>query len=280
MAVILAGLSALFFGIADFGGGFAARRSRLLSILLFSQLLGLAIAGLAVAAQGTPAPPVPDLLWGFLAGLVGTMGLFMLYGGIARSIVAIVSPTSAVIGALIPVLLGLLMGERPSTTALIGSALCLPAVLMLTREARGGEHEGRSIKSALIYGGLAGLGFGLFFTAVSRAGAGSGLWPLVAARVASLTATITAMIVARQRPGLERGDLLPTLVAGGADMLANIMFVLACQSGLLSLVVVIVSLSPAPTVILARFFLAQRITAVRWAGMALALAGVGLISLR
>jgi drug/metabolite transporter (DMT)-like permease len=280
MAVILAGLSALFFGIADFGGGFAARRSKLLSILLVSQVLGLAIAGLAVAARGSGPPPVPDLLWGFLAGLVGTMGLFMLYGGIARSIVAIVSPTSAVIGALIPVLLGLLLGERPSTTAVIGSALCLPAVLMLTREARGGEHDGRSIKSALVYGGLAGLGFGLFFTAISRVGPGSGLWPLIAARVASLTATIVAMIVLRQRPRLEPGDLPPTLVAGAADMLANIMFMLACRSGLLSLVVIIVSLSPAPTVILARFFLAQRITAVRWAGMVLALAGVGLISVR
>ncbi len=280
MAVILAGLSALFFGIADFGGGFAARRSKLLSVLLLSQVLGLAIACMAVAARWTGPPAAHDLLWGFLAGVAGTMGLFMLYGGIARSIVAIVSPTSAVVGALLPVMLGLLLGERPSSTAMAGSALCLPAVLLLTREAGGGEHGGRSIKSALVYGTLAGLGFGLFFTAISRVGAGGGLWPLVASRIASLSATVIVMAVLKERPRLEPGDLLPTLIAGGADMLANILFLLACRSGLLSLVVIIVSLSPAPTVILARYFLAQRINPCRWAGLALALAGVGLISVR
>jgi len=278
MALILAGFAALFYGIADFGGGWAARRSRLLSVLLLSQLLGISIALLAVALRWQGLPTLHDFMWGFLAGLVGTMGLFMLYGGIARSIVAIVSPTSAVVGALIPVLFAALLGERPPATAIIGSALCVPAVLMLTREDGGGAHGRVEIRTALGYGVLAGLGFGVFFTAISRAGAGAGIWPLVGARVASIAASIIVLLAARQPFRVERGDLAPTLIAGAADMLANIMFLLACQSGMLALVVIIASLSPAPTVLLARIFLAQKITALRWAGLALALAGAGLIS--
>ena len=280
MAFILAGLSALFYGIADFAGGCAARRSRLLAVLLLSQLLGITVAGLALALLWPGPPRIQDLLWGLLAGLVGSMGLFMLYGGIARSIVAIVSPTSAVVGAILPVLLGVMLGERPTVTALAGCALCLPAVLLLTREPGGGEHDGKSVRTALVYGCLAGLGFGVFFAAISRASPGAGLWPLVAARVGSITASVLALAAARQPLRTERGDLAPTLIAGAADMGANILFLLATRSGLLSLVVIIVSLSPAPTVILARLFLGQRITPVRWAGLALALTGVGLIGVR
>jgi drug/metabolite transporter (DMT)-like permease len=279
MALVLAGCSALLYGIADFAGGFAAGRSRLLSVLVLSQLLGASIAliALAVIGQGSPAPK--DLMWGFIAGLTGSMGLFMLYGGIANSIVAIVSPTSAVVGAIIPVLFAVILGERPSTSAIMGSLLCLPAILLLTWEGNAEEQRQQSIKSALVYGVLAGLGFGIFFTSLSRARPGAGAWPLVAARIASITAFVIAMIASRQPFRVERKGLAPTLIAGVADMGANILFLLASQSGMLSLVAIITSLFPAPTVILARIFLHQRIPPVRLAGLVLALVGVGLISL-
>lgn len=280
MALALAGFSALLYGIADFSGGFAAGRSRLLSVLVLSQVLGTLVALAALGLMGQGLPSSQDLLWGFLAGLTGSMGLFMLYGGIAKSIVAIVSPTSAVVGAIIPVMFALLLGERPSTTALAGATLCLPAILLLTWEGSAEEHQRKSIKTALVYGVLAGCGFGVFFTAISRSSPGSGAWPLVAARIASLTAFIIAMIVSRQPFRIERSALAPTLIAGASDMGANILFLLASQSGMLSLVAIITSLFPAPTVILARVVLHQRIPPVRLVGLVLALAGVGLISIR
>jgi drug/metabolite transporter (DMT)-like permease len=279
MAFILAGLSALFYGIADFSGGCAARRSKLLPVLLLSQLLGLTVAGLALAAMWPGPPRLQDLLWGLLAGLVGSMGLFMLYGGIARSIVAIVSPASAVVGAVLPVAFGLLLGERPSASAVAGSLLCLPAILLLTWEG-GSERGGKSIRSAVIYGVLAGLGFGVFFISLSRTSPAAGLWPLVAARAASVTAFAIALAASRQPFKVERPALAPALLAGSADMGANVLFLLASQSGLLSLVTIITSLFPLPTVLLARVFLHQRIPPTRLAGLALALAGVGLISVR
>jgi len=280
MALLLAGFAALSYGIADFCGGFAAGRSRLLSVLLLAQLLGLlvAFAGMAMVPQGQPS--ARDLMWGFAAGLTGSLGLFMLYGGIARSIVAIVSPASAVVGALLPVLFGLLLGERPSALAVLGSGLCLPAILLLTWEGRAPEPGGKPVRTALGYGTLAGLGFGCFFIALSRTRPEAGLWPLVAARAASILAFVVALICTRQPFRVSRNAWAPALAAGSADMGANILFLLASQGGMLTLVAVIASLFPAPTVILARIFLRQRLPATRWAGLALALAGVGLISLR
>jgi drug/metabolite transporter (DMT)-like permease len=280
MAIALAGFAALFYGIADFSGGFAAARSRVVAVLFYSQLLGLALALAALAVLGPGLPPVRDLGWGFLAGVAGSLGLFMLYGGIARSIVAIVSPASAVVGALLPVLFALVLGERPSGFALAGAALCLPAIFMLAWEG-GANGAGRAaIKTALGYGVLAGLGFGVFFAALSRCSPAAGLWPLVAARAASLSGCLLASLIARHPLRLERPARWPAMGAGLADMGANILFLLASQCGLLSLVAIVTSLFPAPTVLLARIFLRQRIPPVRFAGFVLALAGVGLISLR
>lgn len=277
---MLAGFSALLYGIADFSGGFAAGRSRLLSVLLLSQLVGLATALSALAILGHGAPTLRDLGWSFLAGLFGSMGMVMLWGGIARSIVAIVSPASAVVGAVIPILFAVLSGERPSATALIGCALCLPAILLLSWEPAGADQRHGTVRSALAYGTLAGLGFGVFFIALSRTSPQAGMWPIVAARVASFAAFIIVWAVSRQPFKLERKALAPTLLAGAADMGANILFLLATQCGMLSLVSMITALFPAPTVILARIFLNQRIPPLRFAGLVLALSGVGLISLR
>lgn len=280
MALLMAGLAALLYGIADFSGGYAAGKSRLLPVLLLSQVMGTGVASLALAFMGHTAPSTSDVLWGVVAGLCGSMGLFMLYGGIARSIVAIVSPASALVGAIIPVLFALLHGERPSTPAIFGSALCLPAILLLSWEQGTDEPRRDSIRAALMYGLLAGLGFGIFFVALSRARPEAGLWPLLGARAASISTFVVALMLSRQPFRVERGGLGAALIAGAADMGANILFLLASQLGMLSLVAVITSLFPAPTVILARFLFHQRIPPARMAGLVLALAGVALISLR
>ena len=190
MALVLAGCAALLYGVADFSGGFAAGRSRILSVLVLSQAMGILVALAGLALVGHASPSRADLSWGLLAGITGSMGLFMLYGGIAKSIVAIVSPASAVVGAVLPVLFGLLLGERPAANAVAGSLLCLPAILLLTWEGSG-ERGGKSIRTALVYGVLAGLGFGVFFISLSRTSPAAGLWPLVAARAASPRGTVS-----------------------------------------------------------------------------------------
>ena len=279
MSVLLAALSALCYGAADFSGGFAARRSPLVPVLVTSQAAGALLALAFVLASGEDVPAGRDLAWGAAAGVAGAVGLALLYRGIAGGLVAIVSPTAALVGASIPVAFGILSGERPSQAALAGSAICLPAILLLSWE-RGGVADRRALRSALAHALLSGTFIGLFFIALARSSPGSGLWPVLAARGASITLLVVAAFLSRQRLTVSRAGALPTLVAGVADMAVNVLFLLATREGLLSLAVIVASLYPAPTVLLARVFFREHIPPVRALGLALAVAGIALVGLR
>jgi drug/metabolite transporter (DMT)-like permease len=277
MSVLLAALSALCYGAADFSGGFAARRSPLVPVLVTSQAAGALLALAFVLASGEAVPAGRDLAWGAAAGVAGAVGLALLYRGIARGLVAIVAPTAALVGAAIPVAFAILSGERPSPAALAGSAICLPAILLLSWE-RGADR--RSLRSALAHALLSGTFIGLFFIALARSSPGSGLWPVLAARGASIPLLVVAAFLSRQRLAVSRGGALPTLVAGVTDMAANVLFLLATREGLLSLAVIVASLYPAPTVLLARVVFREHIPPVRALGLTLAVAGIALIGLR
>jgi len=279
MSVILAGLSALFYGVADFAGGFASRKSALSSVLAFSQFSGALLALVFILATGQALPSTRDLAFSFAAGLAGLVGLFTLYRGISKSIVAIVSPLAALVSAAVPVAFGLIRGERPSSLALAGAALCLPAIFLLSWQ-KSGSADAMKLKSAVAHGLIAGLGFGFFFIAISLTDSNSGLWPVFCARLLSLALVVGSLLVSRQKLSLARESLPWTIGAGIADMSANIFFLLASRSGLLSLVSVVSSLFPAPTVILARVLLRESIPPIRVAGLVLAIAGVALMSLR
>ena len=277
MAILLAGISALMYGGADFLGGLATRRSTILPVLVFSQLVGLVIAVGASFLLGHPAPSPWDMAWGAVAGLCGTAGLAALYTAIATTLVAVASPIAAVAGAAIPVLLGVASGERPDTLAWVGIALALPAILLLTIDGSGARKAGVARRAALL-GLAAGVGFGFFFFAISRTGHSSGLWPLASARVATITAAVV-LGLSRSRSLFPRGGGWAVLLLSGAlDMGANIAFLLASRLGMLSLAAIVASLYPGPTVFLACIVFRERLTLYRAAGLALALAGVALIS--
>ena len=278
MPVLLSLLSALLYGLGDFSGGFATRKSKLLAVVTISQIGGATLALAFALADGSPFPGLVDVFWAALAGLCGLLGILMLYRGIARGIVAIVSPVSALISALIPAAVGLALGERPSAFALAGGLLCLPAILLLSWE--GGEASGRARRlDSLLHGLAAGLGFGVFFVALSRTGHGSGIWPAFIARATSLVLLLAIALATRHPLRLLPGSRLPAVTAGLADMGANILFLLASRTGLLSITSVVSSLFPAPTVVLARVFLKERIPPARMAGLGLAIAGVALIGM-
>lgn len=279
MVIALAAASALFYGLGDFSGGYAAGKSKVLSVLVVSQACGLATALLAVAVT-QPAPPrFVDLVWGLLGGVAGAFGIVTLYRGIAKGVVAIVSPTAALVSAALPIAVGLALGDEPGSLAFVGMALCVPAVVLLSLGSGGGASGRGGTTASLIHGLVAGLGFGLFYVVMSRPGVGSGFWPLVAARVASIAAALAVMLARREPLVVNRGGRLAAIFAGVLDMAANILFVLASSAGLLSIVAVIVSLYPAPTVLMARLVFKERIGPVRILGLLLTLAGLALISL-
>jgi len=279
VAILLAGLSALFYGAADFCGGLAARKSPLFAVLVISQAIGLALAVAASAVLGVSLPPVRDLAWGALAGLCGAVGVATLYSALATTIVAVASPVAAVIGAAIPMLLGVATGDRPAILSWVGIALAIPAIVLLTAGPveKGG---GGKLRKAAWLGIVAGVSFGLFFSAISRTSAGSGLWPLVSARITVVSLVLLFALFTRRSLRVSASNLPMVFLAGLLDMGANIAFLLASRSGMLTIVAVIDSLYPGPTVLLAWLVLRERMSRLRVAGLVLALAGVALISAR
>jgi len=279
VAILLAGFSALLFGAADFCGGLAARKSPLFAVLVISQAIGLALAIAASAVLGVGLPPVRDLAWGALAGLCGAVGVATLYSALATTIVAVASPVAAVIGAAIPMLLGVATGDRPAILSWVGIALAIPSIVLLTAGPveKGG---GGKLRKAVWLGIVAGVSFGLFFSAISRTSAGSGLWPLVSARITVVTLVLLLALFTRRSLRVSASNLPMVFLAGLLDMGANIAFLLASRSGMLTIVAVIDSLYPGPTVLLAWLVLRERMSRLRVAGLVLALAGVALISAR
>jgi drug/metabolite transporter (DMT)-like permease len=273
-AVILATVCALVYGTADFCGGLATRRSRVLSVVALSQAAGL----LLILALLPLLPGVFDggaLAWGLGAGVAGAGGLVLFYRALATGVMSVVAPATAVVSAALPVLFGLVMGERPGVWALVGIVLALLSVLLVSRTPAGGQRA--SLRSVLAALG-SGVGFALFFILLDQAPEGTGMWPLVGARLASVSLIVLLAVLTRRslRPG---GGALGVIAAAGLlDMAANVLYLLAAQRGLLSLVAVLVSLYPASTLLLARYVLGERLHAVQMAGVVFALGSVALIA--
>lgn len=280
MFLFFAVASAICYGLGDFSGGYAAGKSKVLSVLVLSQTCGLATAAIALIARWSGPPSGADIVWGFAGGLCGAFGIVVLYRGIARGIVAIVSPTAALVGSILPLTVGLFLGDRPGLPAFIGIGLCVPAIFLLSSSSGNAGSDAHTVRFSLAHGLLAGIGFGLFYVALSRPGVHSGFWPLIAARFASISVALIVLFARREPIVVNKGGRAAAILAGILDMVANLLFVLASSSGLLSLVAVIVSLAPGPTVLMSRMIFKERITPSRGIGLGLSLAGLALISLK
>ena len=273
MSVVLALLASLTYGAADFLGGLIGRKVPILVVVLWSQSAGLLLALLAAVVSPAETVVASDFWWGAVGGTAGAMGLFYLYKGLAEGRMAVVSPVTALVGAIVPLGIGLAIGERPGLIHGLGIALALPAIWLVAA----GPSSTSGTKAGARFGVIAGSGFGLFFAAIAQTSADSGFWPLVGARVA--TVALAAIFAASRRlPAPPHGSRVGLLVVGAGDMLANVFLLLAFRSGLLTLVSVLVSLYPAVTVLLAVGVLHEPISRHQVLGLAMALVAVGLIA--
>jgi hypothetical protein len=242
--------------------------------VVWSQAAGFIVLAAALPlVPGTPHPS--DFAWGALCGVVGAAAVGMLYRGLAIGAMGVVSPITAVLAAALPVAYGALHNARPALAASIGIAISLVAVVALSG---GPPAPARQARSCITEALGAGLLFGVFFIVLAQTRADAGLFPLVGARTASFATFALAGSVLRTsyRPA---AGAIGIIVAGGVcDMLANVLYVIAAHGGLLAIVAVLTSLYPASTVALAAIFLHERLRALQWAGVALALTGVALIS--
>ena len=275
MSSLFAILSALSFGCADFTGGLASRRSPAMAVVLRSQGAGMLLALLLAPLFSPPTMGLSSWLWGGSAGLIGAVGIGLLYHGLAQGLAAIVSPTAALMGTLLPVIFGYAMGEKPGTMGTIGILFAILAVILLTWE-RGGKSK--KTLSSFLMGAIAGLCFGGFFILLSQTEGSSGLWPLVAARSASLPFLFLAIRFLGKSPAIHPKDRIPAWGSGILDMAANVFYLLSFRSGMLLTAVVITSMYPAPTVLLQNRILKEPLSFSKIVGLLFAITGIALIS--
>jgi drug/metabolite transporter (DMT)-like permease len=273
MAFLLGFGSSVTWGIADFLGGLMSRRLHLLNVLVGSQVSGLVLIAAVVAVRGEGPPPGDFAIFAALSGVAGVAGLSAFYRGLAVGSMAIVAPISST-AAVVPLVIGVATGDRPSKIAWAGLALALGGVVLASREEMGGGRMARGAWMAM----LSALGFGFFFAAMDRASDGDVLWAILVNRITGVTLLSAATLALRPPLAAGRRDLRTLALIGLLDISANVMFAVASTKGLISLVAVLGSLYPLTTIVLARVVLGERPHRLAQVGVGAALAGVVLIS--
>jgi drug/metabolite transporter (DMT)-like permease len=278
VAVVLALCSAVVYGASDFLGGLASRRAAVFGVVALSQLVGLAALLALLPWLGGPVT-LADLAWGASAGVLGSTGLVVFFRALAHGVMSVIAPVTAVTAAAVPVLVGLLSGNRIGPWAAAGILLALLAVVLVSAE--GGLASLRAARPATLTAPLlAGMAFGFFFVLLDRTSADAGLTPLVAARLASVVLVVVVALASRQPLRVPRAALPLVLVSGVGDMTANALFLLATQQdGQLAITGVLASLYPVSTVVLAQAVLRERLVRAQVAGLGVAAAAVVLITL-
>jgi drug/metabolite transporter (DMT)-like permease len=299
VVTILALAAALLYGTADFLGGVASRRASVFAVLALTVPAG-AVVMLLVALLGQ-VPAIGGLLghgglgspasmgdwsavgWAAASGVCGAAGLVAFYAGFASAPISVVAPVAALASAVLPVGVAIVGGERPAATVIAGGLICLVAVVLVS--AQPADHSGgRRLVTpgrlrALGYGAAAGAGFGLFFIFLKNAGQSGVLWPVAISRSAGTVVAFGIALATRTRPPWGRGGITAiALISGAIDAAANVCYVLATRAGLFGLAVVITSLYPGMTVLLARVLLGERMRWLQRAGLLLAAVGVVLVT--
>jgi drug/metabolite transporter (DMT)-like permease len=278
-AYLVAALSSVLYGSADFAGGFAAKRAPALLVTWFSGFAALAVLALAVPfAHG--APGVADWGWGAAAGACGAAGASLIYYALALGPVSVASPILCVVGISVPVVVGVLLGERPTALAWTGVALAVASIPPLSwtgaeEDAHAREHVRRTVLVSI----MTGLVVGWFLVFVARISPRAGLLPLALARCVAIAALSLFALTMRLPLRPPAGGALVASAAGALDSAANVAYFIAVRRAPMALVAAIVSLAPATTVLLARAILGERWSATQRLGLALALAAGACISL-
>jgi drug/metabolite transporter (DMT)-like permease len=272
VALVFASTSAVLWGTADFAGGKASQRANALAVAVLSQAAGLPVLAIIVVAVGGPLLSTTDLAWSAAAGVAGLTGLALFYRALAGGAMAVVAPITGVTAAALPLVTGLIVDVTPPPLALLGAALAVVAIALVSL----GPSSGRgavtawTVVSAILSGAL----FGLFFVLVAQTSTASGMWPLVGTRLGSLTVGAALLVTTRTAPRLGRGPMRWVVAAGTLDVTANALFLAASQHGPLSLVAPVAALYPAATVLLALVVERERVRPIQLAGLGLAAAAL------
>ena len=273
MAVLLALAAAVAYGLSDFVGGLASRRSSAWPVAFVGTVV--AFVGAVVLALLTDGSPTrADLWWGALAGIGSGVGGAFLYRGLAAGRMGVVAPISAVGAALLPVGVGVATGERPGPLVWCGIVAAVPGIWLVSREP-GGSGD---LAAGILDGVLAGLGFGLLFAAMGQVPEAAGFAPLAVAQgVGAVAVAVTAAALGARWVPHDPSQAWGA-VAGTLSTAAAAAFLLATQTGLLTIASVVTSLYPAVTIALAALVLRERVHAPQALGLVLCGVAVSLVA--
>ena len=285
MTIIFGLLSAFSYGYADFVGALAAKRVRAISVTTISFIFGLLIAtalSFVVGANFSQAAITSGIYAGFASGIA----ISCLYAALALGPISIVSPLTAVISAIIPVIFDLATGAELGPFALVAIGLVLVAVVLVAF-VPGQDFRLPSLR-ALIYSVGAGLGFAGIFVFLDGAPSDSGLATLIVMRIVGVLLMLAGLAYAflRYRPKqfleteiFSRSLIWLVLLAGSGDVLGNVFFLVATRAGELAIAAVLTSLYPVGTILLARIVLKERIAKSQSLGIVLAIGACVLIAI-
>jgi len=281
MVVLLGLAAAVLYGGGDFLGGMATRRAHVLTVLTLVETAAVILAVAVAWLTGGPAT-LPGLTWGFSAGAIGGLGLIIFYVGLAAGPMSVVAPVAGLVSTVLPVAVALAEGERPGPAVYAGALLCLVAIVLASAAPEASDTKSRPhrLARALAYGTASGVAFGLFFLLIRNAGQSGEVWPVAAGRIGELAIVLAAAAVLR--PGLRGvsgGIPLAAVSAGVIDVVANLCYVAATRTGSFGLAVVLASLYPGVTVLLARVVLGERLRTIQRLGLALAAIGILLVTI-
>jgi len=277
MAVLLALLTAVVYGSADFLGGKATRHVSAIGVTFVGQIFGIAVLAVATLIADIPVPPASDWAWSALAGVLGSTGLVVFYKAMSSGHMTVAAPTAAVTGAVVPIIVGLSIGERPSVTTLVAMPVAVVAIALISDILGPGHH--RAPARTVLLAVLGGLLFGFVFVALHQTTSDSGVWPVFIMRMTSLPYLAVLLVATRSTVKGVRAHVAPTVGSGLLDSLANWLYVLAVREGLLSVVSVIVSLYPGTTMALAVGVDRERVHRSQVFGVVLAALAVCIIAL-
>lgn len=271
-AVVFGLVSAASWGAGNFSGGIASKRQNAIVVVAVSQVFGAVLLAALALISREAVPPVQHLGYGAMAGIAGALGLAALYQGLATASMGIVAPLTAVIAAALPVIFGILSVGLPGNRQLGGFIFAFAGIWIISH-----QGDARLATRALILAFISGIGFGLFYIFIDQVSESAVFWPLVIARLTSVT--LMSLILWRRGQTIRRPLNVPHLALTGIlETGGSIFFALASASGRLDIAAVLSSLYPAATVFLAWVMLKERLSSRQWVGIAATLTAIVLIT--
>lgn len=276
LPIILGLASALSWGTGDFAGGLASRKVGPYRAVMFAEAIGLGGILIALPFFSEALPDLRSVLWSILAGVIGSAGLIAFFEAMRRGRLSVVAPLSALLGAVVPVVIGSIVDGLPERSVFGGVGLALFAIVLISREKVPEDEEKK--ESYLHIPLLSGIAFGLYFVLMHEASRHFFWGPLIIARSSGMLSIAAYLLIIRGDFRVPSGSWHLLAVNGIFDVGGNAFYILAGQAGRMDVSAVLSSLYPGMTVFLAWLILKEKLQITQWIGILLALIAIILIT--